>query len=186
MKKILFFILIGFTSQIVKSQPKNYVNTENATLKDAFPKNPEKVAPGCLGNDQLKELKLFLKEKWNMNLDSVKTLHFYYSKDKKECKSVKAQSIEKNKYFRYEHSYNVTSIYKPILYIKSESIKADSFWKDDISDYLFNLFLKDTPHKFYTAAITIDSRGIYFIDYEVFNPVVFNAFSNEVGKYSCN
>ncbi|HSD13625.1 MAG TPA: hypothetical protein VLB74_03150 [Flavobacterium sp.] len=187
MKKILFFILIGFTSQIVKSQPKNYVNTENATLEEAFYKNYEKIAPGCLEKEQLKKLKQSL-QKWNVNLDSIKTMHFYYSKDERDCKSIKSRITNGDYYFMIEHKRHmpVTKIYKPLLYVKPESVEADEIWKNDVSNYFFNLFFKDLNRKFISAAITVNSNGIYFTHFNIFDPVVFNAFSNEVGKYNCD
>ena len=184
--KIITLLLFGFTSQIIKSQPKNYKNTENTTLKDAFPKNHEGIAPGCLTKEQLKDLKLFLNNNWNTNLDSIKTLHFYYSTHEIVCKYIEKISEEKNKYFPYGHTHNVTSIYKPLLFIKKESVKAESFWKDDISDFFFNLILRDYHTKFDAVSITINSNGIYFIKFEGFNPIVFNAFSYEVNKYQCD
>ncbi|ESU28219.1 hypothetical protein FLJC2902T_15650 [Flavobacterium limnosediminis JC2902] len=185
-KKIILLLLCSWV-QIGLSQPKNYKNTENATLKDAFPKDHEKVTPGCLNKEQLHNLKSFLKNKWKVDLDSVKTLHFYYSKDKRDCKVVNDRMIKGTKYFNpiSRHSRTVTAIYKPIIYIKSEAVEAKDLWKNDNSDYLFNMFLKDIDKKIYPAAITVNSKGIYLIDFEAFNTIVFNAFSNEVDKFSC-
>ncbi|MEW5675273.1 hypothetical protein ABGT15_03065 [Flavobacterium enshiense] len=62
---------------------KNYVDTKDATLKDAYPKTYDKVMPGCLTAEQLIKLKIFLKEKWLVDLEDLKTLNFYYAKNEK-------------------------------------------------------------------------------------------------------
>lgn len=180
---LVFFVL----TQFIWSQPKNYKNTDNSTLNDAFPKHHEKVFPGCLSKEQLQDFKTFLATKWNIQLDSITTLNIYFSKDEKECKSLDhfVRIKEGKMYFRFDHSYNVTSVKDYLLLIKPEAVKANTLWKNDLEDYFSNLFLKEQKRKFYTAAITVNSKGIYFIDFEVFNPIVFNAFSNEVNKFSC-
>ncbi|UOK41583.1 MULTISPECIES: hypothetical protein [Flavobacterium] len=183
MIKFITLLLFFITSQIVKSQPANYKNTQDVTLKDAFPNDHDKLTPGCLGKVVLKDLKQFL-HKLNINLDSVKTLHFYYSNHEIECKNLKNRIVDKM-YFTFDHSHNVTAVYKPILYIKPEFIEADKIWIDDTSNYFFNLFLKDFNRKFDAVIVTINSKGIYFTNIGYFNPIVFNAFSNEVDKYSC-
>ncbi|MEW5675272.1 hypothetical protein ABGT15_03060 [Flavobacterium enshiense] len=88
-------------------------------------------------------------------------------------------------YLKISHSDKVTKINKSTLFIRNVSTPEDSFWKKDISDFFFSLFLKNYEKPFNGASITINNKGIYLIDFKYINPIIFNAFSNEIDKFSC-
>jgi hypothetical protein len=190
MTKYIIAFLFLYSGQLTtfaqeKESVKNYVNTEHVSLQDAFPSNYGNVIPGCLDRTQMQDFKIFLKETWNIQLDTVKTLNIYFSKDERECKTINPIIVNGKQYFKLIHSHQVTSISAPLLFVKPDTIAAGSLWENDIRNYIFTLFFKGYKEKFFTAAVTINRGGIYFVDFEIFNPIVFNVFSNDVDKFSC-
>ena len=48
-----------------------FIDTSKLTLAEVFPKDYTKMAPGCIPADKFEDLKIFLKNKCKVDLDSV-------------------------------------------------------------------------------------------------------------------
>lgn len=193
MKKIIFIIsilLFSCSSNKTNYNPK-FIDTSDTTLAEVFPKDHTKMAPGCIPVDKFEELKIYLKNKCKVDLDFVGTVNIFYlmpiskcGKDIHENKNLNIISQTKN--YNFEHSNNFTTLSYPIVFLQYDKELVNSNWIIDNS-LIFNLFLntKNDNKIRCEALLTINKDRSYFLDWEHFNPKVYNAFSNELLKYKC-
>lgn len=194
MKKILLLLLFiicygTIFAQKKKQQPNNFFDTSDYTIKDAYPNSFQKVVPGCIEAVKFIALKTFLKQKCNVDIDTIGTLNIFYMMPKKSCdfdayKSIKIDQ-QSNVYFKMVHSINYTRVTYPVIFVQYEQQIINDKWIHDDNNLLYNLFLNYEKSLHCDAMITISKDGSYFLDWDNFNPIIFNSFSNELSKYKC-
>jgi hypothetical protein len=73
----------------------------------------------------------------------------------------------------------------PVIFVKYEIDFIDANWNQDDNKLLYNLFFEYEKSLHCDAMLTISKDRSYLLDWNYFNPVVFNAFSNELAKFKC-
>ena len=194
MKKILLPLLFIFINTAIFSQksnlpPKNFYDTSKFTIKDTHPNSYQKIVPGCIELDKFLTLKTFLKQKCKIDLDSVGTVNVYYLMPKTSCDHNLYKSVNINQrsnfYFKLHHPNDYTKVTYPVIFVKYESELIDMKWTQDDNYLLYNLFLDYDKSLHCDAMITISKDRLYLLDWDYFNPIVFNTFSNELKKFNC-
>lgn len=194
MKKILFplvFIICYGTifAQKKNKQPNKFFDTSNYTMIDSYPNSYQRVVPGCIEVEKFIVLKTFLKQKCNVDIDSLGTINIFYKMPKTSCdfdayKTIKIDQ-QSNVYFKMMHSVNYTKVNYPVVFMQYEQEILNKKWIHDDNDVLYHLFLDYDKSLHCDAMITISKDRLYFLDWDNFNPIVFNSFSNELTKYKC-
>lgn len=194
MKKIFFLLALIICFGTISAQKKNqhptkFFDTSNYTMKDSYPNSFQKVAPGCIEIEKFFIFKTFLKQKCNIDIDSVGTVNIFYMMPKKSCDfdAYKTMKIDEKAtgYFKMMHSTKYTKVNYPVIFVQFEQEIINKNWIRDEKDLLFQLFLKYDSSLHCDAMITITKDRSYFLDWDNFNPTVFNSFSNELTKYKC-
>ena len=172
----------------------NYIDTSKTTLKKEFPNTYKNIALGCINVNQFETLKSFLKLKCKVDLDSVGIVNIFYLMPKKRCETdyyigVKHINLPNN-YLKIQghHSKNYdkyTKLNYPIIFIQNEKELINSKWINDENDYIYSLFLNYDSKTHCEALLTISKDRSYLLDWEVYKPATFNAFSNELSNYKC-
>ena len=95
-------------------------------------------------------------------------------------------SISQTKNYNFEHTDTYTNLSYPIVFLQHYNEPINSNWIIDNS-FIFDLFLNEKYENRIRceALLTINKDRSYFLDWEGFNPKVYNAFSNELLKYKC-
>jgi hypothetical protein len=187
---LVFIICCGIIyAQKEKKQPTNFFDTSNYKMKDSYPNSFEKVIPGCIEVEKFIVLKTFLKQKCNIDIDSVGTVNIFYMMPKKSCdfdayKKIKIDQ-QSNVYFKMLHSTNYTRVNNPVIFVQYELEKINNKWFFDENNLLHQIFLDYDKSLHCEAMITISKNRSYFLDWDNFNPTVFNSFCNELTKYKC-
>ena len=195
MKKIFLSLLFIICYNTIFSQkrdlpPKKIYDTSNFTLKDTHPNNYLKIVPGCIEPDKFDAIKTFLNKKCKIDLDAVGTVNIYYLMPKTSCDHNLYKSVSINQrsnyYFKLHHPNEYTKITYPVIFVQYEPEVIDMKWTQDDNNLLYNLFLDYDKSLHCDAMITISKDRLYLLDWDYFNPEVFNAFSNELKKFNCD
>jgi hypothetical protein len=193
MNKCLFIIsilLFSCSSNKTNYNPK-FIDTCNTTLAEVFPKDYLKMSPGCVDANKFEDLKAYLKNKCKVDLDSVGTVNIFYLMPISKCgtdihENKNHNIISQTKDYNIEHSNNFTRLSYPIVFLQYDNVLVNSNWIIDNS-FIFDLFLNEKNENRIRCEVllTINKDRSYFLDWEHFNPKVYNAFSNELLKYKC-
>jgi hypothetical protein len=196
MKKTLFVSLICFFIVSCGTSKNdivgNFRDTSKYTLKDDFKNTYQLLKPGCIEIEKFNQLKNYLIEIYNVDIDSVGTLNIYYIMPRNKCffdiyETTKIEMNIENKYKITAHRpFDVfTKVNFPVLFFQYETQLINTSWKHDKDYFLFNLFFNDSNKMHCDALVTVTKDRSYFLDWESFTPQTFNAFSNELPKYKC-
>ncbi|WP_395044509.1 hypothetical protein [Flavobacterium sp.] len=198
--KFIKLILLLFAFNILTScsvntkTDSNFVDTSSKTLKDEFPNTYKNIAPGCIDTIQFEKLKSYLKSKCKIDIDSVGIVNIFYLMPKKRCETdyyidvkhinlpdnyLKIQGHNSKNYDKY------TKLNFPIVFIQNEKEVINSKWINDENDFIYSLFFNYDAKIHCEALLTISKDRSYLLDWEIFKPATFNAFSNELSKYKC-
>ena len=195
MKKCFFIstsilLLLSCSSNKIVDKPK-FVDTSKVALAEVFPRDYTKMSPGCIPTDKFDALKKYLKNKCKVDLDTVGTVNIFYLMPISKCgtdiyRNENFNTISQIKNYQFDHSNNYTKLNYPIYFIQYEKVRVNSNWIIDNS-FIFDLFLNEkNDNKIRCEALlTINKDRSFFLDWEGFNPKVYNAFSNELLKYKC-
>ncbi|WP_396191678.1 hypothetical protein [Flavobacterium sp.] len=192
---LLLFASMLLLISCSSSKPANnlkFIDTSKLTLAEVFPKDYTKMAPGCIPADKFEDLKIYLKNKCKVDLDSVGIVNIFYIMPLSKCGTDIRQNeylntISQTKNYHFAHTDTYTNLSYPIVFLQHYKEPINSNWIVD-NALIFDLFLNEKYEKRIRceALLTINKDRSYFLDWEGFNPKVYNAFSNELLKHKCD
>ncbi|TBV26813.1 hypothetical protein DMZ43_07035 [Meridianimaribacter sp. CL38] len=177
---LILFVLFAFSCKSTKNNTEK--NTKNYTLSD-IKTSASSIEVGELKKQEIVDLKKYLKETFNKDLDSLKYLTISYLKSKNKCWYDNYQNISSDSNKDLLNKLK-TKMNSDLLIAHYDSGYNSFYSLHDEKKIISSLF--DRGYETCDFMLTINSMGVYLFKTSHFSIDTSNAFTNELKKLETN